>query len=314
MSISHPTPTSLATAIHTTLTRACAIHPTHSYKASLFAQIITPTVPVLTCLHHLSTSPHTTPSERALFSTTHTRLSFLLAQEAAHVPISNTQLLLNALLLDDLAALFDADLRARGQLPISDPSSDGPAPAEDAASVLLQATAAALRDGCEGFRGGVLRTCISGPKQLLVALEGLSRDARLEEEERRVFARAKEEVGMLWALQRQGVEERDGQDEERMYAAYWTWWRPVLGVLERDRERRAVVRGEEGGQQAGGERVDGRGRGRYSAALASGEWPVRWEGASADGRSGKESAGLKRASGTGSLGASFRRKLKDVFG
>ncbi|MCJ1436269.1 hypothetical protein MMC27_005647 [Xylographa pallens] len=203
MSIFHPTPTSLATAIHTALTRACSPHPSHSYKTALLATTIHPAVPVLTCLHHLSTSPHTTPSERALFASTHTRLAFLLAQEAARVPISTTQLLLNALLLDDLLLLFDADVRARGQLPLSDHLSV-PAPPEDAVDVLLQATATALRTGCESFKGGVLRTSVSGPKQLLVALEGLCRDGRLEEEERRVFARAKEEVGRLWALQRRG--------------------------------------------------------------------------------------------------------------
>ncbi|MCJ1286224.1 hypothetical protein MMC26_005569 [Xylographa opegraphella] len=296
MSIFHPTPTSLATAIHTTLTRACAPHPSHSYKTALFATTITAADPVLTCLHRLSTSTHITPSERHLFTTTHTRLSFLLAQEAAGVPISNTQLLLNALLVDDLVAVLDADLRASGQMPLSEPLS----PLEldtDPVEVLLHATATALRRACDTSRGGVLRTCISGAKQLLVALEGLSRDGRLAEEERAVFARARDELHRLWALQRQGDKVRDLHEAEALYIAYRAWWRPVLGVLQRDRERRA------GGA---GERVDG--QTVFAAALASGEWIVR-EGGAVDGGS----APLKRASATGSLAASFRRKVKGVF-
>ena len=173
--------------------------------------------------------------------------------------------------------------------------------------VLLQATATALRTGCEAFKGGVLRTSISGPKQLLVALEGLSRDGRLEAEERRVFARAKEEVGRLWALQRQGGSGRNAVEEEALYAAYWVWWRPVLGVLERDREKRAG-----GGEHVGGKRESG--RSSFAAALASGECPVRGEDGSVNGRSVRGSVRSKASSsGTRSLGTSLRRKIKDVF-
>ncbi|MCJ1321719.1 hypothetical protein MMC15_007064 [Xylographa vitiligo] len=316
MSIFHPTPTFLATAIHALLTRACSPHPLHSYQTGLLAPAITPSTPVLACLAHLSTSPHATPRERLLFASTHTRLSFLLAQEAARVAISPTQLLLNALLLDDLAALFDADRRARWQTlaPLETPALDGGG-AEDAVAVMLRATVTMLGKGCEAFRGGVLRTSVSGPKGLLVALEGLSRDGRLEEGERRVFGRAKEEVARLWARQRQGamqrpgVEKRDKEEEDdAMYTAYWEWWRPVLAVLQRDRERRGGVR-----------RREHDGRSAFAAALASGEWPVR-ESGSVDGRSVSSkrasetgSAGLERKSEAGSLGASFRRKLKGVF-
>ena len=169
-------------------------------------------------------------------------------------------------------------------------------------------TVTTLRDACTAFRGGVLRTTISGPKQLLVALEGLSRDGRLDEEERKVFGRAKGEVGRLWAVQREGVRKTDMDETEATYAAYWEWWRPVLGVLHRDREKR------EGGKK----REDG--MNRYSAAIASGLWPLREGRASVnegsvseDGRSVGGSVGSKRPSGTGSLGALFGRKFKDVF-
>ncbi|MCJ1400724.1 hypothetical protein MMC11_003932 [Xylographa trunciseda] len=331
MSIFHPTPTSLATAIHTTLTQSCAPTPLDNHKSGEFATTITPAVPVLTCLHHLSTSPHSTPSERAVFASTHTRLAFLLAQEAARVPISNTQLLLNALMLDDLAAVFNADRRSRSRsghdsfsdsdaVSASVPSIDETTPApDDTVSTLLHITTTTLRAACETFRGGVLRTRLSGPKQLLVALEGLSRDVRLDADERAVFARAKAEAGALYALQRQGV--RGSGD---MYAAHWAWWALVVGVLERDAARRGIGggwRGYERGWMEGdavgeeGERKgeEGLGTGSFARALAGGEWPVRGDERRLEGIVGWESVGSKRASETGSVGASFRKRVKGAF-
>ncbi|MCJ1388662.1 hypothetical protein MMC18_001511 [Xylographa bjoerkii] len=328
MSITHPTPTLLATAIHALLTHACAPPlPSPGYKARHFVHSITRSVPVLACLAHLATSAHTTPGERATFALTHTRLAFLLAQEAAGVPISSTQLLLNALLLDDLAALFAADRRAHAEdaTMVADPtvfphpSTHPSAPTDsdgndaDTVSLLLHLTTSALQSACTAFKGGVLRTRLSGPKQLLVALEALSRDARLAVDERAVFARAKAEVGKLWALQRAGV--REVLVAGGMWVQHWAWWRLVVGVLERDAGERGQggrwagygggwVEGEGGGE-------DEEGGGSFAKALAGGEWPVREEGGSVDGGSG--SGGSKRGSGTGSLGASFRKKLRGAF-
>lgn len=109
-------------------------------------------------------------------------------------------------------------------------------------TVLLRMTQDALVLACalpKGYKAGVFRSTVKHSTPLLAALGTLSTDPRVSAEESEVFSEAKVKVGELLEVQKVG-KGRERQEQGMLYEEYTRWFKGVLGVFERDCQRREV--------------------------------------------------------------------------
>lgn len=109
-------------------------------------------------------------------------------------------------------------------------------------TVLLQMTQDALVLACaspKGYKAGVFRNAVEHSTPLLVALGTLSTDPRVPAQEIEVFEEAKVKVAELLEVQKAG-QGRERQEQGMLYEEYPRWFKGVLGVFERDCQRREV--------------------------------------------------------------------------
>ncbi|MCJ1245105.1 hypothetical protein MMC30_002306 [Trapelia coarctata] len=245
-----PSPTTLATTIHTTLIHFCAATPATNYRSGVFAREITARLPVLDCLSYLTLSPHTSATEKKVFTTVRTLLFGLMVQEASGRVFTAREMGRHVPVTEKLLEVFERDQRNRGvlQLPGDDMGrsevklpEDYTGEGDDIVSILLQTTLNAIVLACaspKGYKSGIFRGAITPSTPLLVAFSTLCTDTRVSSKESEVFKEAKGKAGTLLELQKGGV--KSVEVKGGMWEEHERWFAPVLGVFERDCERRGV--------------------------------------------------------------------------
>jgi len=245
-----PSPTTLTTTIHTTLIHFCAATPSTNYRSGVFAREITARLPVLDCLSYLALSPHTSTSERKVFTTVRTLLFGLMVQEASGRVFTAREMGRHVPVVEKLLEVFERDQRNRGVLLLV--GEDGgrgevkmpggyQGKNDDIVSILLQTTLNALVLACsspKGYKSGIFRTTITPSTHVLVALSTLITDTRVSSKESEVFKEAKAKAGKLLELQKMGVQSVEVPGG--MWKEHERWFGPLLGIFERDCERRGV--------------------------------------------------------------------------
>ena len=173
-----------------------------------------------------------------------------MLQEAAGRSVSAREMSRHVPVVDNLIDIFEADQRNRGVFQLQEKMAmrvpgNYTGEAGDYVSMLLQTTGNVLVQGCasaKGYRGGIFRAAVTPSTHILTALGTLSSDTGVSPAEIGVFAEAKTKVRKLLELQMLGVKRVEVPGG--VYREHKAWFSAMLGVFERDFERRGVPKPE----------------------------------------------------------------------